>query len=333
MTSQTLKVGVPALLLCGLSACVHAHRPPVISYDDALAKAPPAQLTAEPVKASVVVAVPVPLPLPGQMKRLAAAQPIREAADPAARVSVANAVARVQPSRDSYVNAIQVYPYSAGALFQVYAAPARVTDITLQEGEKLVGPGPVAAGDTVRWLIGDTESGTGATRRVHIMLKPTRPDLSTNMVIQTDRRTYHLELRATPATYMASVSWHYPEDEFAALRARAAETQASVPAATGIDLDQLRFRYSITGDAVPWRPLRAFDDGRQVIIEFPVGIGQGEIPPLFVVAPDGKSAELVNYRVRGSRMIVDRLFAAAELRLGGKHQQRVRITRTDGDPR
>jgi hypothetical protein len=32
-------------------------------------------------------------------------------------------------------------------------------------GEQLVGAGPVAAGDTVRWIIGDTESGSGATRR------------------------------------------------------------------------------------------------------------------------------------------------------------------------
>ena len=41
-------------------------------------------------------------------------------------------------------------------------------------------------------------------------------------------------------------------------------------------------------------------------------------------------AELVNYRVSGRHMIVDRLFAAAELRLGAKHQDKVRIVRTDG---
>ena len=73
--------------------------------------------------------------------------------------------------------------------------------------------------------------------------------------------------------------------------------------------------------------------GRQVFIEFPRGIGQGEIPPLFVVGPEGNTSELVNYRVRGHHMIVDRLFAAAELRFGaGDRQRRVRITRTDGRP-
>jgi len=61
-----------------------------------------------------------------------------------------------------------------------------VTDVALQEGEQLVS---VSAGDTVRWVIGDTSSGTGAAARVHILVKPTRPDLKTNLVVNTDRRT------------------------------------------------------------------------------------------------------------------------------------------------
>ena len=58
--------------------------------------------------------------------------------------------------------------------------------------------------------------------------------------------------------------------------------------AAGLSLDQLHFRYANTGDDSPWKPLRAFDDGRHVYIQFPVGIAQGELPPLFVVGPDGK---------------------------------------------
>jgi len=80
-----------------------------------------------------------------------------------------------------------------------------VTDIALQEGEQLVGSGQVAAGDTVRWIIGDTESGTAAAWKVHILVKPTRLDVITNLVINTDRRTYHMELRSTKKTYMPGV--------------------------------------------------------------------------------------------------------------------------------
>jgi len=50
---------------------------------------------------------------------------------------------------------------------------------------------------------------------------------------------------------------------------------------------------------------------------------------LFVIGPEG-DGQLVNYRVKQNYYIVDRLFAAAELRMGGQHQQTVRISRTDG---
>jgi type IV secretion system protein VirB9 len=89
-------------------------------------------------------------------------------------------------------------------------------------------------------------------------------------------------------------------------------------------MERLNFGYSIEGDRPPWRPVRAFDDGRQVFIEFPSSLPTGEAPPLFVRG-EGGAAELVNYRLRGRYYVVDRLFSAAELRLGGAKQQIVRI--------
>jgi type IV secretion system protein VirB9 len=309
-----------------LAGCA-TFKPPQISYDD---PPQPAVLEPEPPKPVQVVEIPKLLPLPGQLKPLPGSRSPPEPRDPRQRVDLANAAARVQPTHRGYLNAVQVYPFADGALYQVYASPGQVTDIALQEGEQLVGSGPVAAGDTVRWIIGDTESGTAAAKKVHILVKPTRPELITNLVINTDRRTYHLELRSTERTYMASVSWIYAQDQLIALRRQNAWADAAAPVETALDIDNLRFRYAIDGDNPPWRPLRAFDDGKKVYIEFPRGIAQGEMPPLFIVGPKGKTSELVNYRVRASHMIVDRLFAAAELRLGdGGSERRVRIVRTD----
>lgn len=317
----------PSLLLLsvalpGLSACAMLRPGPALAEM-------PAALQPDPPRPLLIVQVPKPLPLPGQLKPPPPAPTLPpDPKVPAARVAAANAAARVEPSQSGYVNAVQVYPWTEGALYQVYASPGRVTDIALQPGEHLAGAGPVAAGDTVRWIIGDTESGEGGARRVHILVKPTDPRLVTNLVINTDRRTYHLELRATPETYMASVSWRYPQDELIALQG-AAQAGAAAPVAQGVDLERLNFDYRIEGKA-PWRPLRVFDDGQQVFIEFPPQVGQGEMPPLFILGGKGGTADLVNYRVLGRRMIVDRLFGAAELRLGGKgSEQRVRIVRTD----
>jgi len=204
-----------------------------------------------------------------------------------------------------------------------------VTDIALQPGEELKA---VAAGDTTQWKIGDTESGTAQGQQAHVLIKPVSADLPmNNIVILTDRRSYHLEAHPTKDTYMAAVSWRYPQDEFLALRKRNddAIARAGVTADSGVDLSSLRFRYRISGDSPPWRPVQVFDDTHKVYIQFPPGIAQGDTPPLFIVGPTGE-AELVNYRVKGSTYVVDRLFAAAELRLGARSQQVVRITRTDG---
>ncbi len=308
-----------------LAACAMPVRVPEIPIVDS-----PAFRAAkrEPDQKPLVeyVEVPKPLPLPGQLKPvIKATDTQKDERPPKDRVVGANAAARIEPVKDGYINAIQVYPYTKGALYQLYAAVNQVTDIALEAGEKLVS---VSAGDTVRWVVGDTTSGEGKDAQVHILVKPIGADLETNLVITTDRRTYHLEMRSSQSTYMASVSWTYPASELLALKKQRAEVEAATAVAdAGINIEQLKFRYRIEGDA-PWKPVRVFDDGAKVYIQFPSGLAQSEAPPLFVIGPDGKPA-LVNYRVRGTTYIVDRLFAAAELRLGTAPQRVVRIVRID----
>ena len=216
-------------------------------------------------------------------------------------------------------------PWWDGAVYRLDTAPGRVSDIALQPGESLIA---VAAGDTARWVIGDTTSGSGPTRRTHILVKPAEPGLRTNLVITTDRRVYHLDL-ASGAIAMTGIAWTYPQDELLALRRAQEALAAAEPVAAPIAVERLDFGYAITGDRPPWRPVRAFDDGAQVFIEFPPGLESMEAPPLFVVGASG-DVELVNYRKRGRYYVVDRLFGAAELRLGAKRQQVVRIVRTGG---
>lgn len=147
------------------------------------------------------------------------------------------------------------------------------------------------------------------------------------LVITTDRRTYHLALTSTERTAMSALSWVYPQDQLIALKTAADQAEAVRPVASGIQIEQLHFDYVISGDQPAWRPLRAFDDGRQTFIEFPASLSVGEAPPLFLLDAKG-TASLVNYRVQGRYYVIDRLFDTAELRLGLKHQEIVRITRT-----
>ena len=306
------KPAILALLAATALAGCATNRVPQFSYD---ADVPPLPV----VQAPVTDERPRPLHTPPSWN---VARGGAAAGTPAGRVENANAAARVEPRREGYYNAIQIYPWSEGALYQVYAAPGQITNIALEPGEGLTGAGPIAAGDTARWIIGDTESGSGAHRRVHVLVKPTRPDISTNLVITTDRRIYMIELRAREELYMPAVAWAYP--------APPAGQRQSVPAAPVIPAEASRnYRYGLTGDSPPWRPISVFDDGRRVYVVFPRGIVQGEMPPIFVLGSDGEP-QIVNSRIHQNILIVDRLFGAAELRLGsGERQQTVRIVRIE----
>lgn len=316
---------IPAFLLAtvSLGACASHVPPPVISYDQEAFK--PAKEQHDPVPKPTAPQIPIgkvigPVLSPVPVSKV-------ELPSPTARVEAANLSALHEPTSGNYLNAVQVYPFSENALYRLYTAPQQVSDVALQPGETL---SAVSAGDTVRWAVGDTASGSGQNKQVHVLVKPFAPNLATNLVILTDRRTYHLSLQSTDHVSMTAVSWSYPDTGLISDRtAGAAATPAVTNVDFGIALDSLNFRYEVAGDNPPWKPVRAFDDGHKVYIEFPGRIDQGEAPPLFVVGADGGN-ELVNYRVRGNYYVVDRLFGAAELRLGQDKQQVVRISRTDG---
>ena len=312
------------LLVCALTAC--ADKQPDFQYDTQDYQ--PAKMQEKPALPIKIVEVAKPVPMPGQLKLLPDKVEIPIITNPHKVISAAHKKSKVLPSASGYLNAIQTYPFMEGALYQLYAAPGKVTDIMLQAGERL---NTVSAGDTLRWIIGDTTSGSGATSRTHILIKPVAADLKTNLVILTDRRSYHLDMMSFKSTYMASLSWHYPKEELLALRARnnQAFARQDQTVKTDFDLNNLNFRYEITGDTPPWRPVQVFDDGNKIYIQFPKRLDQGEAPPLFISGDQGQ-VELVNYRVKGNTYIVDRLFKAAELRLGENKQQIVRITRKAG---
>ena len=96
-----------------------------------------------------------------------------------------------------------------------------------------------------------------------------------------------------------------------------------------VDPAQLNFAYTIAGPNVPWKPIRAFDDGSHVYIQMPAGMKSSEAPALLINA--GSGTQMVNYRVEGNYYVVDRLFSDAILVSGvGREQDRVTISYAGG---
>jgi len=109
-----------ALLLCSsaLGGCA-TYIPPEISYD---AEVPP--LPATPVALDDRSR---PLHIPPLWKpALGGKSAGNEEAEPVSRVETANSAARVEPRKRGYFNAAQIYAYSPGALYQIYAAPGQI---------------------------------------------------------------------------------------------------------------------------------------------------------------------------------------------------------------
>jgi type IV secretion system protein TrbG len=318
-----------SLLLLFAGSCAPATKPAL--YVQAKATPEPAPPpVARPVLPAAVIAPATQLrPVPG---RGAAGSPARPKSSSRQVTADANLKASQAPDRSDYFNAIVQYAYEPGTLYQVYAQPMRITDIALQPGEKILGQ--PASGDVVRWLLALGKSMDHGIEQWHVYLKPTRPELETNLAINTDRRSYLLELHSYADTYMAAIVWHYPEDELARLQDQASELAGQEKNAAPVaSIDSLNFGYAIqviTGNP-SWTPLQAFDDGRRTFIRFPAAMVLREAPALFVLRDS--ETQLVNYRVKNDTYVIDRLIDAAELRVGQKDQEIVRIVRGQTEAR
>jgi type IV secretion system protein VirB9 len=259
-------------------------------------------------------------------KRPTDVEPVADAKAAYEVVDAANRAAAQGPEASAYYNAIQEYGFTPGTLYQIYSAPTRVTDVVLQAGEHV--EGHVVIGDMVRWVIGVTKPPSNPSDQQHVYIKPTRAGLSTNLIINTNRRSYFAEIHSYRESYMVAVKWRYPQDEIAQMVTSAEEQHEAAKSTTRVgNPADLNFHYARTILAGParWAPTQVFDDGKKTYIHFPIDVTSGEVPVLFVMR--GDEAQLVNYRAKRNTYIVDRVFDAAELRVGTKDQEIVRIER------
>jgi type IV secretion system protein VirB9 len=246
-------------------------------------------------------------------------------------------VATPTPGADGKV----VYIFGQGMPVLV-CAPLRVCAIELQAGEHLESQPQI--GDSRRWEITPVLSGSGLDETPLLIVKPIEAGLETDLIVSTDRRTYVFRLISDPTRFVSRLAFQYPGEDatkWAAFQVRqdAAKRDAEavaeqahekdkragvVPLAENA-LDNLYFDYKLSGDAA-YRPQQVLDDGQHTYLIYPNDGRFRELPTLLIQV-NGKP-ELVNFRVDGSRYIVDRLFDKAILVVGvGKKQTRVTITR------
>ena len=224
-----------------------------------------------------------------------------------------------------------VYTYGAG-LAIVVCAPLHVCMLELEPGEKIIGEPQI--GDSVRWEISPTSSGSGAESVPILIIKPRISGLDTTMVVPTDRRAYYIRLQSKPTEYVARVAFSYPEERnqqwqiFLAKQHEHEEQEKAqrVAELPNTAIEDMYWKYVIKGGTPSMRPVHVMDDGVKTYIQMPQEAIPRELPVLVVKTAAG--SEMVNYRVKDNIYVVDRLFDRAALLLGvGKHQTKVEIVR------
>jgi P-type conjugative transfer protein TrbG len=264
----------------------------------------------------------IPVPVAGQLMSLkktsATDRLIGEAA-----IENANKKSIKQPTSGEYINSIMTFNYMPGALYQIYCAPLSVTDVQFQSGEHVIA---VGAGDTMRWQVSKTHSGAGSNRHEHLLIKPIDEGLTTSLVVTTDLRTYHIMLHSTTKTYMASVTWRYPDsDGNLVANLNDDGDYGAASAINSIDVNNMRFVYKVKlvkGSAPDWYPRMVFNDGNKTYIKFSSTIQ--ELPILFVGGM--RNNQLINYRTYGDYYIIDSVLHNAQLRGGPNNNTIIQIS-------
>lgn len=202
----------------------------------------------------------------------------------------------------------------------VVCSPLQVCDIELQAGEIVR---DVLVGDTVRWKVEPATSGAASGQAVHLVIKPSEPGLVSSMVVTTSRRTYHMQLKSLQNNYMARIGFEYPDD--VSQKLKDINARLDTGAGASASSENLSFAYRTSGHA-RWKPTRIYSDGEKTYIQFPSSVRNQDAPVLFVVS--GGEDRIVNYRMKGTTMVVDYAVEKAILVSGvGWKREKVTITR------
>jgi len=220
-----------------------------------------------------------------------------------------------------------VFSYDENNTFTVLSMPGNITDIQLNDGEKVTA---MAMGDSVQWITARTDN--------HIFIKPTRPNIFTSATLVTDQRTYQLTLRASPegGKWYQRVSWKYPEliilkqteleaqakaQKIAAdaIKAEEKKRQAevistSISKVQGNPVESLNFDYTVQGGA-DFKPTQVLDDGKVTYLRMNKKLQ--EWPATFIV-DENNVTEVINPLRDGEFIKVTRLFKKCILKLNDK---------------
>lgn len=216
----------------------------------------------------------------------------------------------------------------------VVTAIGRITDIELEPGEKVW---KASLGDVSDWEIAVIKAGDPRNPTRHVVIKPLKDGLLTNMLIYTDRRTYFMNIQSTKSRYVLQIRFWYPDDlvqTFESMKAASVLERRKENARVLAKLDRPfvpRFGYTVVGE-VFWKPRQVYDDGTRTYVLMPHSVATSQHLPIFEVLDSDGQTEIENYAVKGNMFVIPRIFRRGILFWNvGKRKEKVLIVRGHPD--
>ena len=211
----------------------------------------------------------------------------------------------------------------------VVCALLEISDIVMQENEHILS---VQLGDTSRWILDSVVSGSENSFTEHLIVKPLDNNLTTSLLIATDKRSYHLRLKSSAKNFMPLVRFSYPEqrrnlinkdnsNNFANGRTTQSNSykftgrknKGSYPKEDSVPLNARHYGYEITGNE-RIVPVNAYDDGVNTYIQLNETYFASSLPTVMEVTDDGslffadETLSALNYSLENNTFVIEGIY-------------------------
>lgn len=213
--------------------------------------------------------------------------------------------------REAKKNVTTTFFYEENKTYNIYCRVNNITTLLLNPDEQVIS---IDAGDTSRWTVKEVITGSNDGQRSAVVIKPLSFNadkmLKTTINIFTNKRYYNLSVLSAKEWYNPIVKWIYPQEIKLAQRKKI-ETEEEM---AKVDPSKLNYNYSVSTKKYEFVPSSIFDDGTKTYLVMKDNLQ--ELPAFYM--KEGNKLLLVNYRVKGNYLIVDRTFTEGALILGNK---------------
>lgn len=207
------------------------------------------------------------------------------------------------PHKSGFDSRIRHTPYNAFDVVQLNTTIGIVTHIVLEDGEQYL-----------THAFGDGEAYAFTVKKNHLFLKPKGENADTNLVVVTDRRSYHFRLTFQPLMQAASVYqlvFTYPETV-----KKEAKKEALDAAFERVDHHKHNLNYTMSGDT-DIAPQHVWDDGTFTHFKFAEHL---DLPVIYMADLEGQES-MVNRHSMGESsniVVVHKVHDRWILRLGDR---------------